>query len=337
MSGLKLGKLGSVGGRKPKPELVQEAKPTARMVWDDFAPAPLEKRANKKKEFERSSGNRMLPKKEPRKDFDRKRPLEGEEFLLGEREVTGRPESDYAALESVIGYSFKERDLLKRALTHRSALGFKDRADYERLEFLGDAVLDLGIAHLLCDKYPDAREGELSKMRAAIVNTQALSEIAKKLELNTYIRLGRGEHASGGAERPSILADVMEAIIGAMYLDSSYGETFKIVEAVFGSSLEQVTPYDPKTELQELLHVRGSEPPSYLLELVEGPEHAPTFITVVSIDGEIVGRGRGATKKASQQLAAAEALARMRPTVPAITLRENQTIFIPELLLAAAA
>lgn len=336
MSGLKLGKLGSVGGKKPKPELQPEAKQNSRMVWDDFAPTPIEKRTHKKKEFERSSGNRMLPKKEPRKDFDRKR-LEGEEFLLGEREVTGRPESDYATLESVIGYSFKDRDLLKRALTHRSALGFKDRADYERLEFLGDAVLDLGIAHLLCDKYPDAREGELSKMRAAIVNTQALSEIAKKLELNTYIRLGRGEHASGGAERPSILADVMEAIIGAMYLDSSYNETFAVVESVFGSSLEQVTPYDPKTELQELLHVRGSEPPSYLLELVEGPEHAPTFITVVSIDGEVVGRGRGATKKASQQLAAAEALARMRPTVQAIALKEGQSVFIPELLLAAAA
>ena len=291
----------------------------------------------RRQEFERNSNNRMLPKQGPKGGNGYRRSEQrspnSDDRNSQSSEAYSRINSDYSFLESVLGHKFSDRELLLRALTHRSALNSRDRTDYERLEFLGDAVLDLGIAHLLCDKYPEAREGELSKMRAAIVNTQALSEIARKLELNNYVRLGRGEHASGGAERPSILADVTEALIGAIYLDSGYEQAFAVVEAIFGNSLEQVTPSDPKTELQELLHVRGSEPPNYMLELVEGPEHAPTFVSVVSVDGEIVGRGRGATKKASQQLAAAEALLKMRPQDSGLALKEGQNIFISELLL----
>jgi ribonuclease III len=252
----------------------------------------------------------------------------GSDSLENSEASSYEPRSDYEVLEQRLEISFTDKTLLSRALTHRSALGIHERADYERLEFLGDAVLDLSVAHLLSDLHPEAREGELSKMRAALVNTQALAVIAKRLELGPFIRLGRGELSSGGAERPSILADVMEAVIGAVYRDSNYETALVMIEKIFGSALSEVTPFDPKTELQEALHAAGSEPPSYLLELVEGPEHAPTFVTVVIVDGEIAGRGRGTTKKAAQQEAAAKALERMAPDAPPPELAERQTLFL---------
>ncbi|MFN8391544.1 MAG: ribonuclease III [Bdellovibrionota bacterium] len=298
--------------------------PKEREIWDDYTSL---KPTNKKREYELGSGNRMVPKATPK--HDKHTSEEGDEG----HEHNGRPDrpqprSDYDTIEQKLGFVFKDRSHLARALTHRSALGLKERADYERLEFLGDAVLDLSIAHLLSDLHPDAREGELSKMRAALVNTQALAQIAKSLDFGPFIKLGRGELSSGGSERPSILADVMEAVIGAVYRDSSYDEALKLIERIFGTALEQVTPFDPKTELQEALHAAGSEPPTYLLELVEGPEHAPTFVTVVVIDGEVVGRGRGPTKKAAQQAAAAQALERLGSDVPPVELADNQQSII---------
>ena len=218
-------------------------------------------------------------------------------------------EEHFPKIEESLGYTFKDYAWLERALTHRSAPDTgSSRSDYERLEFLGDAVLDLAVAHLLLDTHKEAREGELSKMRAALVNTQSLADIAREIGLGPYIRLSRGELANGGFDRPSILADVLEAVMGAVYRDGGYDTAINCVSKLLGKSVETVTPSDPKTELQEALHAAGSEPPSYLLECVEGPEHAPTFISVVQVDGQIVGRGRGPTKKSSQQAAAAEAL-----------------------------
>ncbi len=300
-----------------------------REIWDDYE---LLKPAAKKREYELGAGKRMIPKSSvARTDTRTDGAAEGVEVEGRERY---QPRSDFEIIEEKLSYSFNDRSLLSRALTHRSALGMKERADYERLEFLGDAVLDLSVAHLLSDLHPEAKEGELSKMRAALVNTQALAQIAKTLELGPFIRLGRGEFSSGGAERPSILADVMEAVIGAVYRDSNFDIVMKMIETIFGSSLEQVTPSDPKTELQEALHAAGSEPPQYLLELVEGPEHAPTFVTVVMVDGEIVGRGRGPTKKAAHQAAAAEALARLTPDVPVLVLPDTQIVLIAGALLS---
>jgi ribonuclease-3 len=326
---IKPGKLG-LNFRETKGSKGSDAREPAREreIWDDYASL---KPANKKREYELGSGNRMVPKASPKHE---KTPgaEEGEHESgteNGYRSDRPQPRMDYEVIEERLGFTFKDRSHLARALTHRSALGLKERADYERLEFLGDAVLDLSIAHLLSDLHPDAREGELSKMRAALVNTQALAQIAKSLEFGPFIKLGRGELSSGGAERPSILADVMEAVIGAVYRDSSYDEALKLIEHIFGTALEQVTPFDPKTELQEALHAAGSEPPTYLLELVEGPEHAPTFVTVVVIDGEVVGRGRGPTKKAAQQAAAAQALERLGSDVPAVELSEGQQVLIP--------
>lgn len=221
-----------------------------------------------------------------------------------------RPRAAYHELEAALGFTFENIEALERALTHRSVQG-KGETDYERLEFLGDAVLDLGIAHLLLERHPAAREGDLSKMRAALVNTSMLAEIARELKLGALIRLSRGEQAHGGAERPSILADVCEATFGAVYREAGFDTALKVVARVFGDRIGTVTPRDPKTELQEALHAAGSGAPTYLLECVEGPEHAPTFVSVVKVDGEVVGRGRGNTKKASQQEAAAQALAKI--------------------------
>jgi ribonuclease-3 len=185
--------------------------------------------------------------------------------------------------------------------------------DYERLEFLGDAVFDLAVAHLLLDKHEQAHEGELSKMRAALVNTASLAEVARRLSLGKFIKLSRGELASGAHERPSILADVVEAVLGAVYREGGFAVACECVARLLGDSVATVTPRDPKTELQEALHATGSEAPVYRLECVEGPEHSPNFISVVEVDGQIVGRGRGTTKKASQQAAAEEALGLLKP------------------------
>lgn len=323
---IKPGKLGVGGSSKVTPEK-KRAQAKVREIWDDYA----SQKGGKKREYEKGAGNRMVPRpsvKEPRESLfkDPSAPDTGE----GEK-IEAR--NDYEILEEKLQFSFKDRSLLSRALTHRSALGLKERADYERLEFLGDAVLDLSVAHLLSDLHPDAREGELSKMRAALVNTQALAAIARKLDLGPFIRLGRGELSSGGAERPSILADVMEAVIGAIYRDSCYESALQMIERIFGSALQEVTPFDPKTELQEALHAAGSEPPTYLLELMEGPEHAPTFVTVVTVDGEIVGRGRGTTKKAAQQEAAAEALGKLVFSAPEVELNSGQTVLLENALL----
>jgi ribonuclease III len=293
-----------------------------REVWDDYSKV---NDTPKKKVFEKGSGNRMVPSQLSQKQVGLKNTKQVEE---SEESANYTPRSDYKILEEKLSVEFNDISLLSRALTHRSALGIKERSDYERLEFLGDAVLDLSVAHLLSDLYPDAREGDLSKMRSALVNTQALADIARRLEISPYIRLGRGEFSSGGAERPSILADVMEAVIGAVYRDSSYETALKMIERIFGDALKEVTPFDPKTELQEALHAAGSEPPEYLLELVEGPEHAPTFVTVVVVDGEVVGRGKGATKKAAQQEAAAKALAKLSWGTKEVELIENQNIVV---------
>lgn len=220
--------------------------------------------------------------------------------------------SELDLLEQALGYSFKDRAWLERALTHRSFQTNGVRADYERLEFIGDAVVDLVVADLLAGGFPQANEGQLSKMRASLVNTQALSLLAKKLGLPPYIKLGRGEDGAGGRDRPALLADVMEALVGAVYRDGGFDAAFSLVATALGSDVSLVNPRDPKTELQEVLHALGQPAAEYVLEDTHGPEHAPTFITVVKINGQPFGQGAGATKKSSQQQAAEIALLRLK-------------------------
>jgi ribonuclease-3 len=206
------------------------------------------------------------------------------------------------------GVSFTDQLLLQQALTHRSALEADEIKNYERLEFLGDAVLDLAVADLLSSEHPQVREGELSKMRAALVNTESLAELTRTMGLQRYIRLGRSEQKAGGLERPGLLADVFEALLGALYRDQGFPAALSFISTLLKGRLALVSPRDPKTELQEVLHGVGRPAPTYQLERTEGPQHAPQFVSVVVIDGEILGRGAGASKKASEQLAAEQAL-----------------------------
>lgn len=239
-------------------------------------------------------------------------------------------EIDLSYFGRVFSYQFTDLGLLGRALTHRSVQPQGERHDYERLEFLGDAVLDLAIAHLLLDAHQGASEGELSKMRAALVNTATLAEIAREIELGQFIRLSRGELASGGAERNSILADVMESVLGALYKEAGFGQALESIKTLFGARVSTVLPRDPKTELQEALHALGKPAPVYLLECTEGPEHCPMFISVVQIDGKIGGRGRGPTKKVSQQEAAAQALSELRGLLPAPETKSEESPTVSE-------
>jgi ribonuclease-3 len=216
---------------------------------------------------------------------------------------------DVDVFERMLGYRFKSQLLLQASLTHRSLrqVGGAD-THYERFEFLGDAVLDLAIAELLLEEHDDADEGKLSKMRAALVKTTALASLANDLQLSDHIRLSRSEVLLGGAARPSILADVLEALIGAVFFESGYESTREVIRRIFGNKIKNISPSDPKTELQERLHALMRITPEYRLECVDGPEHSPVFVSVVLIEGEVWGRGTGNSKKCSQQLAAAEAL-----------------------------
>ncbi|MCI5064460.1 ribonuclease III [bacterium] len=222
------------------------------------------------------------------------------------------------ALEQQFGYSFESRELLLYALTHRSAAtsggeSEERRKDYERLEFLGDAVLDLAISDFLLHAHPEAREGELSKMRAALVNTESLAKQARKLNLSNHILVSKAERTRGGHERPALLADVVESLIGAVYREAGFDRARAVVSALFGDKVLSVDPNDPKSELQEALHALEMEPPLYELEGTEGPEHLLTFITTVSAGGALLGRGQGSTKKSSQQDAARQALESLAP------------------------
>jgi ribonuclease-3 len=218
-----------------------------------------------------------------------------------------------------LNVEFKDFQFLESALTHASAAGATIPktngcgGHYERLEYLGDAVLDLVVADLLSRAYPEASEGELTKMRAALVNTENLAELGKQLNLGDYVQLSQAARAQGGIERPALLADVVEALIGAIYRDSGFDAAYRFIAQNFTGSITSIDIHDPKTMLQELLHKLSKGSPQYELEKVDGPEHAPRFISHVKVGGEVCGRGEGNTKKLSQRNAAAEALKKLTP------------------------
>lgn len=244
----------------------------------------------------------------------------------------------FADIEHRLGYSFKDPSWLERAFTHRSANVAHSCGNYERLEFIGDAVFDLAVAHLLSDRYPDASEGELSKMRAALVKGASFASIAKRLSLGEYIKLSRSELSNGANNRSSILSDVLEAVLGAVYLDGGFEVARECISRLLSDEILTVVPRDPKTELQELLHAANAAPPVYRLECTEGPEHSPVFISNVEVYGRILGRGRGSTKKASQQAAAEEALAKIGRNAksggaipePPVPVQESTTELVQE-------
>jgi ribonuclease-3 len=222
------------------------------------------------------------------------------------------------ALEEKIGYRFKDTALLRESLTHKSfsnEQAGRDVPHNERLEFLGDAVLDLVVSHALFRAFPDLAEGELTRIRAEVVSEKGLAAIGRQLGLGASLRLGRGEDRSGGREKDSLVADALEAILGAVFCDGGFESARRIIEALCIAEIEcsarRKAGIDYKTRLQELLQARQGRPPTYALTLTEGPDHQRVYTVEVCSEGETIGCGRGRTKKAAEQEAAQEALARL--------------------------
>jgi ribonuclease III len=216
-----------------------------------------------------------------------------------------------AELEHTLGYHFARPELLQIALTHPSA-ALTGEPHYERLEFLGDAVLDLAIADLLMQRLPEAKEGTLSKERASIVNGRTLALKALEVGLSGKLRLGKGEEKNGGRHKTSILAASFEAVIGAIYSDGGLQAAQRVVERLFvteigGPSAER----DYKTELQEISYRRFRAQPIYELLAARGPDHAKRFTTRIRIAGRELGIGEGGSKKQSEQAAARAALSQI--------------------------
>jgi ribonuclease-3 len=220
---------------------------------------------------------------------------------------------DIAELEALLGYSFEKRELLERALTHRSYANEHSSEgvqDNERLEFLGDAVLDLLVGHHLMLTFPILSEGELSMTRAQMVSEAGLTKVAIELGLGDWLRLGKGEEQSGGRQKPSILSDALEALVAALYLDGSIEAARAFVQAHFVAH----TPKQPgvggdhKTRLQELVQRRWKSAPVYELIGESGPDHDKTFEVIVRVDGAEKSRAKGRSKKSAEQTAAALAL-----------------------------
>jgi ribonuclease-3 len=219
-------------------------------------------------------------------------------------------------LEQIIGYSFQDKMLVKRALTHTSFSNeqkINKNGDYERLEFLGDAVLELLSSEHIYLTNEKMGEGAMTKLRAAIVCEPSLAQCAKEIELSEFILLGKGESAMGGRKRDSIVSDVLEALIGALYLDGGMEVAKNFVHKYVLNDIEhKQLIYDAKSSLQELVQKEKKGQIQYLLLSESGPEHEKEFSCAVLIDGKQMGMGIGRNKKEAEQKAAAEALFLMK-------------------------
>jgi ribonuclease-3 len=215
-------------------------------------------------------------------------------------------------LEKKIGYSFRDKSLLRQALTHSSFSNeqkIHKWKNYERIEFLGDAVLELISSDYFYRTYPEETEGNLTKMRAAAVCEQALAITARQLKLGSYMVFGKGEEQNGGRERESIIADAVEAIIGAVYLDAGIEEAKKFIYRFVLNDLENKRLfYDAKSILQEQLQEKKAGELTYELVREEGPEHEKVFVMNALLNDVVIGTGQGKSKKTAQQHAAYDAL-----------------------------
>jgi ribonuclease-3 len=223
-------------------------------------------------------------------------------------------------LERIVGHGFRDRSLLERAVTHSSAAGDggpSSPADNERLEFLGDAVLGMLVSDHLLAAFPGWSEGQLSRGRAQLVNSASLTAAAQRLGLGEHLRLGRGEEKSGGREKPALLANVFEAVVGAVYLDGGLAPARAFVtRALLVPAVEVhgdlLGRGDFKSELQELLQKNGWPPAEYNVVRETGPDHRKIFLVEVSVAGRVTATGSGSSKKESEQLAAQQALEQLR-------------------------
>lgn len=211
-------------------------------------------------------------------------------------------------LERSLGHVFTRRELLTQALTHRS----RGALHNERIEFLGDAILNCVVAALLFERFPDNREGELSRLRASLVRQETLFIVAQALDLGNFLRLGEGEMKSGGFRRPSILADALEALFGAVYLDAGFDKAREVITRLLQPRLDDLDPHDsgkdPKTALQELLQGRHLALPSYVLCATRGEAHEQVFEVECRIpELDICTHGVGASRRAAEQDAARHA------------------------------
>lgn len=223
--------------------------------------------------------------------------------------------------EKILGYRFTDLRLLQRALIH-SSYAFEQSQDIEnneKLEFLGDAVLDLVIGHILSHRYHEMREGQLTKLRASLVNEHHLAKMAREIELGSYLYLGKGEEASQGRQKSSILSCAYEAVVGAIFEDGGYEITAELIERFFTPTLDpkkdELLVADSKSRLQELLQEKHNEPPQYTVEREDGPAHQKQFTVSVRFQGKVLGTGQAGSKKGAEQLAAARALASLESEV----------------------
>lgn len=223
-----------------------------------------------------------------------------------------RPPADRGELEAVLGYRFREPARLDEALTHGSVLGAHGRRDrtYERLEFLGDRVLGLVVAHLLLERFPEDAEGALTQRQVAMVRQDSLAEVAAGLGLGQWVRTSASEAAQAGPMRPAMLADCCEAVIGAIYLDGGFAAAQAFVMRLWAPLIEtvQTPPRDAKMALQEWAHARALEPPAYRIVAMAGPAHAATFTIEVTLADQPPQTASAATKRAAERAAAAKML-----------------------------
>lgn len=228
-----------------------------------------------------------------------------------EKDQEGR--ADLPGLERRLGYFFCRPGLLFRALCHRSYTHEKQHLNLkenERLEFLGDAVLELAVTSLIHARYPDEDEGRLTQLRASLVNEQSLAELGRGLDLGRFVLLGKGELASGGADKSSILSDCLEAVLGAVYLDGGYETAAGLIRRLWSGLLNREPDRrlkDYKTRLQEMMQERLKITPHYRHVRSEGPDHQRTFFVEVRAGGKALAPGRGGSKKEAEQDAASRA------------------------------
>jgi ribonuclease III len=221
---------------------------------------------------------------------------------------------DTTQLYKRLHYAFKSPEILAQAFRHSSYVNeVRDPGmrDNERLEFLGDAVLDLAISHILMDVFKDAKEGDLSKYRAVVVNESSLCKIARELEIGDFLLLGKGEELTNGRNKPSILANTLEAILGAIYLDTGYEETKEVIQRLFFPVIKQIEANEIKHDYKSLLQEYSQETykslPEYHLLEENGLAHDKTFRVALVLNGKTIAEGKGKSKKEAEQKAAREA------------------------------
>ena len=223
-------------------------------------------------------------------------------------------------LEAELGVKFHEPGLLQQALVHRSYLnekGGNPSDSYERLEYLGDAIIELAVSACLFESLPTHSEGDLTKARANLVCGESLANIARRLNLGDHLRLGRGEDSTGGRQRETTLAATLEAVVAAVYLDQGFQAARNLVLRVMAPELDRFffqgsTPDNPKSLLQERIQSEGKGTPHYRLASSQGPDHSPWFEVEVLVDSEVIGRGQGGKKVDAERAAAQAALEQLR-------------------------